>query len=101
MGLLEEEKQLLEERVKELTLQLETAQTRERVSLCGLSLGGLSVPMVFLQRDSKALLDVQSNPDINSEFHPCVNVCMPPCMEYGVNYVNLPYVCTCAYVHRW
>ena len=35
MGLLEEEKQLLEERVKELTLQLEKSHERERVSLDG------------------------------------------------------------------
>lgn len=32
MGLLEEEKQLLEERVKELIIQLEKSQQREKVS---------------------------------------------------------------------
>ena len=64
MGLLEEEKQLLEERVEELTLQLEMAQARERVSLCGWCI--VSVSMVFLQRDSKAQLDIQSSAD--SEF---------------------------------
>lgn len=73
MGLLEEEKQLLEERVKELILQLEKAQERERVSLCGLSLGGFQFPVVFLQRDSKTLLDIQSMNTSDSGF--CVHAC--------------------------